>query len=68
VCGIILFRAIIVLLVAVGVILVVGTCCTSVVSAVPICTSLSLWALTSGIRAQVRWYSDVVRLSGAVLI
>jgi hypothetical protein len=39
VCMIVLFRAVIVLFVAVGAVLVVGTCCTSVVSATPICTS-----------------------------
>jgi hypothetical protein len=46
-CGIILFKAVIVLFVAVGVVLVVDTCCTSVISAAPICTSPSVglhWA------------------------
>jgi hypothetical protein len=42
VCEIVLFRAIIVLFVTVGVVLVVGTCCTIVVSAAPICTSHSV--------------------------
>jgi hypothetical protein len=60
---------VIVLFVTVEVVLVVGTCCTSVVSVVPICTSPSIgeWApLTSGIKARVRWYGGVVRLFGAV--
>jgi hypothetical protein len=46
-CGIILFKVVIVLFVAVGVVLVVDTCCTSVISAAPICTSPSVglhWA------------------------
>jgi hypothetical protein len=48
VCGIVLFRAAIVLFVAVRVVLVVGTCCTSVVSATHICNSpgVDVWAPT----------------------
>jgi hypothetical protein len=46
VCEIVLFRAIIVLFVAVGVVLIVGTCCTIVVSAAPIYIShgVGVWA------------------------
>jgi hypothetical protein len=39
VCWIVLFRVVIVLLVAIGVNLVVGTCCTSIVSTEQICIS-----------------------------
>jgi hypothetical protein len=38
-CGIVLFRVVIVLFVAVEIALVVDTCCISIVSAAPICTS-----------------------------
>jgi hypothetical protein len=41
-CGIVLFSLIIVLLVAVRVVLVVGTYCTNIVSATPVCTSPDL--------------------------
>jgi hypothetical protein len=37
--GIVLLRAVIVMFVVVGIILVVGTCCTSVISVAPICTN-----------------------------
>jgi hypothetical protein len=66
VCGIVLFRAVIVLLRAIGVVLVVDTCCTIVVSVVPIFLSFGLLTPTSGIKAWVRWYSGVVRLFGPV--
>jgi hypothetical protein len=39
ICEIVLFRAIIILFVTVGVVLIVDTCCTSVLSVVPVCTS-----------------------------
>jgi hypothetical protein len=46
VCGIVLFRAVIVMFVVVEIILVVNTCYTSVVFAAPICTCsrFCLWA------------------------
>jgi hypothetical protein len=47
VCGIVLFRAVIIMFVAVGVVLIVGTCCTSVISAAPICTSSRSYLWTS---------------------
>jgi hypothetical protein len=51
VCGIILFRAVIILFV---VVLVVGTRCTSVLSAAPICISpdVGVWALN-------KWYQSM---------
>jgi hypothetical protein len=64
VCGIVLFRAVIVLFVAVEVVLVVDTCCTSTVYATPICTSPR-----SGLWAPNKWYqstSSVVRCSTVV--
>jgi hypothetical protein len=45
-CGIVLFRIVIVMFVANEVVLVVDAYCTSVVSVVPICTSTRLWAPT----------------------
>jgi hypothetical protein len=42
VCGIVHFRVVIVFFVVVEVILVVDICCTSVVSAAPICISLGV--------------------------
>jgi hypothetical protein len=65
VCGIVLFRTVIVLFVDVGVVLVVDTCCTSIVSATPICTSpdVSLWAPNKWYQSMssvVRWCSTVV--------
>jgi hypothetical protein len=64
-CEIILFRVIIVLFVIVGVVLVVDTCCTSVVSTAPIYTSLgvSVWAPNKWYQSTssvVWWCSTVV--------
>jgi hypothetical protein len=42
-----------------GVVLVVGTCCTSVVSVIPVCIS-PRFEPTSGIKARVQWYGGVV--------
>jgi hypothetical protein len=54
VCGIILFRTVIVLFVAVEIVLVVGTCSISVVFATPICFSLGV-----GVWAPNKWYQSM---------